>query len=114
MKNIFYLVLLLLVSCTTNSPLTHSYQPMDVQQPLASQVEIGSQIKLVTKRNSELIFEVTQISDSAIFGNNVMVPISEIAHLEKMQVSVVKSGFWLAMIVGIINYLDNNLAFFPT
>lgn len=114
MKKIFYLTLLLMISCSANKPLTHSYRAVDLQQPIVSLVEVGDQVKVTTKKDGYLIFKVVNITDSSLIGDNILVPMSEIVHLEKLQVSVVKTGVWLALLAGIIHYLENNLAFFPT
>jgi hypothetical protein len=71
-----------LVACTTARPLQ-----FDSPAQLSEQVRPGDTVKIATYDGRKLKFEVTQVTDEAVVGEDVTVPLSEIRTIEKVEFS---------------------------
>jgi hypothetical protein len=79
--------------CTTMRPL-----PATDAQSLASQIEVGDQIKIMRNDDTDVTFKVSAVSDEGISGDGVFVAYSDIRQVQVSQTSMVKS---LGLVAGI-------------
>ncbi len=73
----FLIIIFLIASCTSNKTI-HPY-PANIQ----SEIQPGDKIKIVTKDNQEVEFEVIEVNDEYIIGENIKVPITDITDIEE-------------------------------
>jgi len=111
MRNIFFLLIFFCVGCIS-SPLTHSYFPLDIESH-EFKLKQGDELKITFRTGKILELSVREATKTEIIGKSQRVAIKEIDKIEKYEQSGTKSAIWLATIVGLINFVANNVAFFP-
>jgi hypothetical protein len=93
----------MLVSCT-------SYRVIKLPNNVQEMLQKGDTVKITTKDGRELKFKITNVTTEAIISENQRVLFSEIARVEKRQISAGKTaalgggilvGGFLAFVIGI-------------
>ena len=105
-KFIIYLVLIAFTAgCTPMRPL-----PTTDAQSLASQIEVGDQIKIIRNDLTDVTFKVGAISDEGISGGGVFVAYSDIRQVQVRQPSTGKTvglvaaiGLGISIAIGLSN-----------
>jgi hypothetical protein len=67
---------------------THEYVPLEKNTNVALpyDVSVGDTVKLITKQPNSFEFEITEISEDALIGENVEVAFADIWKLQKKEV----------------------------
>ncbi len=84
--------LLILASCASHTAVYPD--PVNIQ----SVIEPGDTVKIVTKDNQETEFEVTEVTDEAIFGENIKVLLSDITGMKQETVSAGKNALMITIL----------------
>ena len=73
---------------------THEYVPLEKNTNVALpyDVAIGDTVKLITKQPNSFEFEITDISEDALIGENVEVAFADIWKLQKKEVDKATSA----------------------
>lgn len=106
-KFIIYLVLIAFTAgCTTMRPL-----PATDAQSLASQIEVGDEIKITRNDNTDVTFKVSAASDEGISGDGVFVPYVDIRQVQVVRISTGRTvGFVAAIVVVLGAIIGSNIS----
>lgn len=89
-------VLITFVSaCSTTRPLS-----VDDPESLASQVSVGDRIDVKRKDSSRVKFRVTEVSPDALFGENVIVPYTNIEQVTVSEQNASAAGVVFLVLLG--------------
>ena len=98
--SVVLVICLLVASCT-------SYKEAQIPDNIASDIHEGDKVRIVTKDGRDLTFNVVSVTSQSVIGENEQViGFSDVATLEKQEVSVTKTTgvivLGLAAVLGII------------
>ena len=98
--SVVLIICLLLTSCT-------SYKVVQIPDNIESEIHEGDIVKIVTKDGRDLEFKVVSVTSEGVIGENQQViRFSDVAKLEKREVSAIKTAglivLGLAALLGII------------
>lgn len=108
MRPLGYILFLSLAACTTMHPIHPS--PQEVQKHFTT----GDIIRVSTKDETHITFEVVEVTDEAIVGVHERIPFQEIVKIEKEELSIAKTtlpgemtifSFYGALVIGSIALL---------
>jgi hypothetical protein len=98
--SLILVICLLLASCT-------SYKVVQIPENIESDIHEGDTVKIVTKDGRDLEFKVVSVTSEGVIGENQQViRFSDVAKLEKREVSAIKTAglivLGLAALLGIV------------
>jgi len=94
----YFAFMLLVFSLILGSCASHTAvypDPVNIQ----SVIKPGDTVKVVTKDNQETEFVVTEVTDEAIIGENIRVPLNDITGIEEETVSAGKNAFIITILI---------------
>jgi hypothetical protein len=89
-------ICLLLASCT-------SYKVVQIPENRESEIHEGDTVKIVTKDGRDLQFKVVSVTSEGVIGENQQViRFSDVAKLEKREVSAIKTAGLIVLVLAVM------------
>jgi hypothetical protein len=109
------IMLFLTSSCMSFRPISLESSDIQKQPPVVDLIKQGNRVRITTLDGKQYKFKVVSISDTYIEGQNIKIAAQDVAKVEKLQFSTVRTvilvGLIFLSVEVAIHWIESNVAF---